>query len=259
MLPAILGGVAAAAGLYGAKKNADAADEANRLSAEAREASQAYIEEASRQARGDILELFPAAQQSRQTGIGAQMDFLRQAVPVQTNLFQQGNVAAQEQLARGLPQIQNAILGNAIDYSAFQPTQLDSSGIGALMAQAQVPEFQIMNPSEGPSLFNDPNDGTIQGGVGGQPSGRINWAQYVQNHPDLWADFQRDNRGQSIEEWGEQHYNRHGINEQRDIPYYNATGSGTTVYQARGGGVPQPSGIGQPMPSQPFVYRGIGR
>jgi len=48
----------------------------------------------------------------------------KQAYPAMQNMFQQGNVQAQQALIRGLPQMQNAIMGNPVDMSAFQAVQL---------------------------------------------------------------------------------------------------------------------------------------
>ncbi len=87
-------------------------------------ASQAYIEKQVAQARSDIFKLFPAAQESRQKGLQAGLDLYKQAYPAMMNTFQQGNVGAQQMLAQGLPQIQNAILGNPVNMQGIQPVQL---------------------------------------------------------------------------------------------------------------------------------------
>lgn len=52
-------------------------------------------------------------------------------------MFGAGNVAAQEQLIGGLPQIQAALLGQPVDFSQFQPTQL-TPDLG--FTQAQLPQ-----------------------------------------------------------------------------------------------------------------------
>jgi len=68
---------------------------------------QDFVERQAGQARQDLLTLIGA-------GINPQIQAM-----------QAGNVAAQEQLVRGLPQIQSALLGQAVDYSQFQPQQID--------------------------------------------------------------------------------------------------------------------------------------
>lgn len=96
-------------------------------------------EQAIAQARGDISKLFPAAQQNAQQGFQGALDVFGQAIPAQANIFQQGNVAAQNQIAAGLPQMQNAILGSPVDYSQMQATQLAMPDLSFL--QQQLPEY----------------------------------------------------------------------------------------------------------------------
>ena len=85
------------------------------------------------EARSDINRLFPLAQQAGQQGFQSAMDVFGQSAPQQAQAFQGGNVAAQQHILAGLPQIQNALMGNQIDYSQFQPYQ------------AQQPNFNFMN------------------------------------------------------------------------------------------------------------------
>ena len=137
---AVVAGAGAAAGAYGAKRDRDAAKAQNAQQLQARQESQDYIERATKEARSDIFKLFPEAQQSRQAGISAGLDFLKQSTPQQIGAFQQGNVGAQELIAAGLPQIQNAILGNPVDMRQIQPRQIDTSGIARLIQSAQIPQ-----------------------------------------------------------------------------------------------------------------------
>jgi hypothetical protein len=103
-----------------------------------RQASLEFIEKQMKQSRGDLFKLFPASQESMRQGIGASMDVYRQSVPYQAQAFQEGNIAAQNQIIGGLPQMNNAILGGPVDYSQFQPTRLQ--GIGG-MTMPQAPQF----------------------------------------------------------------------------------------------------------------------
>ena len=72
------------------------------------------------QARGDVTRLFGTAGEARERGFGRALDFLSKAPGAQIAPFQRGNILAQEQIARGLPQIQRAILGQPTDLSGFQ-------------------------------------------------------------------------------------------------------------------------------------------
>lgn len=91
------------------------------------------------QARLDLTGILPLAQESAQLGSQAALDVFGQAVPQQLQAFQQGNVAAQQALLGGLPQIQAAILGQPTDLSALQAQQLQ---IDPSFVQQQLPEFQ---------------------------------------------------------------------------------------------------------------------
>ena len=57
-------------------------------------------------------------------GFQGALDIFGQSVPEQARLFGGGNVAAQQQLITGLPQIQRALLGQQVDFSQFQPVTL---------------------------------------------------------------------------------------------------------------------------------------
>ena len=90
-------------------------------------------------ARGDIMNLYPAADASRNMGFQAALDIMGQAAPQQFGAFQQGNVGAQQALLSGLPQMQNAIMGIPTDLSGLQPQTIDYS---TDFAQQQLPQFQ---------------------------------------------------------------------------------------------------------------------
>lgn len=98
----------------------------------------ALQKELATQARRDASKLFPAAQDNFLLGQNAAMSIFGQAAPQQISAFQQGNVNAQSQIARGMPQFQNALMGMPVDYGAFQPIrqQVDTSWM-----QPQMPQF----------------------------------------------------------------------------------------------------------------------
>ena len=147
---ALAGGMAlatGAAGIYGGKRDRDSVKNANNRAVAEREASQRYIEKSKKEARSDIFRLFPPAQESTQKGIQSSMDFLGKGLPLQMQSFQQGNNQAQQTLAEGLGQFQNAILGNPVQ--APQPQSINTQGIQGLINAAQLPEFQFINSAMG--------------------------------------------------------------------------------------------------------------
>lgn len=91
-------------------------------------------------ARADATSLFDDAQVSRDIGTLAAADVLTKALEPQVGHLQAGNVAAQEALLSGLPQIQNAILGRPVDLSALQPVRLpvDESFFGSVLGGPNV-------------------------------------------------------------------------------------------------------------------------
>lgn len=117
--------IAGAAGsIYAASKDAESRSEATDAAMKQKEDSKAFIQKQIDQTRADIFKLFPQAQESRQKGLNAGLSLYGQAVPQMMNTFQQGNVGAQQALLAGLPQMNNAILGNQVSYAGLQPVQL---------------------------------------------------------------------------------------------------------------------------------------
>lgn len=76
---------------------------------------------ASDQARRDITSLFAKAKESRAKGFGEALETIAGSPAKIIEPFQRGNVLAQEQVVRGLPQIQKAILGLPTDLTGFKP------------------------------------------------------------------------------------------------------------------------------------------
>jgi hypothetical protein len=98
---------------------------ATKAGAKAAKDGQDILAASREQGRSDVMNQFPIAQQSQTKGFEEFRDFLtNQVVPQQSSPFIGGNMAAQEQISRGLPQIQNAILGNPIDTSGFRARQI---------------------------------------------------------------------------------------------------------------------------------------
>lgn len=99
---------------------------------------QKFTEQQMAQARGDLLGLAPGMQQNANMGFQSALDVLGQAYPQQMDIYQQGNVGAQNQLIAGVPQVHNAILGMPVDYSVFQPQALNYD---ASWTQQQLPQY----------------------------------------------------------------------------------------------------------------------
>lgn len=119
-----------------------AAKEASKQQTAALEEAQALTQEGVAQARSDINQLFPMAQQNILSGATGAMDVFNQTAPQQMQLAQQGNVNAQQALLAGLPQMQNALLGNSIDYSGMQAQQQALPQFNYSMPQFQMQEQQ---------------------------------------------------------------------------------------------------------------------
>lgn len=97
-----------------------AAKDAAKQQTRALEQAQDYTREATQQARGDIMDLFPQAQAASNAGYQQALNMFGQAAPQQMQMAQQGNQNAQATLLAGLPQMNNALLGMPVDYSALQ-------------------------------------------------------------------------------------------------------------------------------------------
>lgn len=89
------------------------------------------IERNTKQARADILKLFPAGDEARNIGLQRAAGVVAGTAPRQSQAIRQSNVFAQQQLLRGLPQIQNAILGRDVN-------------LGGLKAQVIKPDFTFL-------------------------------------------------------------------------------------------------------------------
>lgn len=142
---AVLGGAALTGGLASAWSNKKATEASEREARKARQATEAGAD----QAIGAVTSIFPQAQMSAQQGYQNAIDMLGSAMPLQTSAFQQGNVGAQEAILAGLPQIQNAILGQRVDYSAMQPRTInfDASSFLAGIPNLSQQAGQRITPS----------------------------------------------------------------------------------------------------------------
>jgi hypothetical protein len=134
----------AGSAVLGAVSSRNATKQSISASERAGERADQQLQASTQQARGDLFKLFPAAQQNTQQGYQGALDVFSQALPQQAQTFQDGNVAAQNQLLAGLPQFQNAILGNPVDNSQFQATRLQQPNFD--FANQQLQSFNPFAP-----------------------------------------------------------------------------------------------------------------
>lgn len=155
----------AGAAVIGAISSNKASKKAAQSSEKGAATAAAETRRATEEARSDLFKLFPAAQQNVQQGFQGALDVFGQSLPAQTNVFQQGNIGAQEQLLAGLPQFQNAILGNQVDFSQLQPTQIQTPDLGFF--QQQLPQavdpFAPQNTQTDNPAFQVPQTGGFVG------------------------------------------------------------------------------------------------
>lgn len=125
----------------GAEKKAGKAEK------KALEKGQELIAQQTAVARGDATSLFGGAQGAQRLGFQGALDVFGQTIPEQARLFGQGNVAAQQQLIGGLPQIQAALLGQPVDFSQFQPTKLTPNlGFAQQTLPQTTPISDVLTP-----------------------------------------------------------------------------------------------------------------
>jgi len=141
--------VLAVTAVAGAVASSKASSKASKASSGAADKASLQTLQATNRARDDVNRLFPQAQQSAQLGFQGALDVFGQSLPAQTDVFQQGNLGAQQAILSGLPQIQNALFGNQVDLSQLQPFQV------------QQPDLSFFNQTL--PQFANPGDGTDRG------------------------------------------------------------------------------------------------
>jgi len=183
--------VTAVAGAVASKKSGDKAIKASSSAAD--KAALQTLHSVNR-ARGDVERLFPQAQQSAQQGFQGALDVFGQSLPAQTDVFQQGNVGAQQAILSGLPQIQNALFGNQVDLSQLQPFQVQQPDLSFF--NQTLPQFaptEQVGPtaaataaSMGPFRGVGPNIGNVSGNMlGGGTSSQGGGIQNIFRNQEL--------------------------------------------------------------------------
>lgn len=128
----------AAATVVGGAVNYKSNKDSQKATATASDKAAAQLEETTGAARADLEDLFSQSGQRQEQGFQGALDVFGQSLPAQTDVFTQGNVAAQQQILQGLPQIQNALMGNQVDYSQLQPFQVQQPDLSFF--QQQLPQ-----------------------------------------------------------------------------------------------------------------------
>ena len=169
-----------------------------------------YFDDKANEARDDGLQLYQAADENRNMGYQAALDLFKTSMPEQSRQLRRGNVAAQNLIKSSMPQFQNAILGNRVDYRKFQPTLLSDN---STYRDQNVPDF--IKTGDLP-LRNQPNYA---------PDELI----YAGAEKDEFDKY--DNRG--IRRAGEEVYNRYRLTKEQkaqiDSGKFNGVGSGSPI------------------------------
>ncbi len=177
----------AGAAVVGAAASSNASKRAAASGADTANAQMGATDAAIQRARGDLFKLFPSAEDNAQKGYQGALDVFGQFMPQQADTFQQGNVAAQNQILAGMPQAHNALMGGAIDYSQFQPTQIDYD---PSVFQQQLPDYQ----STGDALGFDAPGGMNFIGPQQNPTNALMGPTQLSQVPSLgkgWVDYNK--------------------------------------------------------------------
>ena len=150
--------VTAVAGAVAAKKSGDKAIKAT---TQAASTAAGQTTASANQARADVNRLFPQAQQTAQQGFQGALDVFGQSLPAQTDVFQQGNLGAQQAILSGLPQIQNALFGNQVDLGQLQPFQVQQPDLGFF--NQTLPQF---TPQDTVGFAQTGNPADMNAGLG---------------------------------------------------------------------------------------------
>ncbi len=113
-----------------------ASGKAGDTAADAARAAREQITDAGLQARKDVLDFIPLAQQDLLAGASGAFDLFGQGIGEQQRLLSAGNVGAQGTVGQGFDQVRSALLGLPVDQSSFAPqgislSQLPQNPFGA--------------------------------------------------------------------------------------------------------------------------------
>lgn len=158
-------------GIFGGKDTSQ-----QNLTLEDNRRRQDFIEEATRQARSDVLRVAPGAEQARNAGFQSAIDALTGVSSARIDALQNAGMLGQSALVGGLNLTKDALLGNPTDFSGFQPRQVrvDSSVLNRQLPQSpgiaqslSTPNFEERELAQGiqtdADLFNAASRGRIPG------------------------------------------------------------------------------------------------
>ena len=134
---AAIGGGALAGGYLSGEASKDAAE----AGADASGRASQQVMDAANQARREVKQYIPAAQQDLLAGYSAAADIFGQALPEQQRLLSGGNLNAQQTTAGGYDQYKSALMGLPVDQSNWAAKQV-------------APSAPIQNPFQA-GMFND--------------------------------------------------------------------------------------------------------
>jgi hypothetical protein len=143
------------------------------LAREQAEASRKFIEKSIAQGRSDLLKLFPAAQESRRSGIQAGLDVFNQTIPQQVGAFEQGNLQAQRTVAGALPNRMAALTGGFVNPNMQVSQPMGMRGIQFPQQLPQATQMPNMEQQQIPDdikkqIVTQMLNGMGMGNMGGQ-------------------------------------------------------------------------------------------
>jgi len=146
---AVVGGIAATKSAKSARKAQE----------KGQERAQESVERAAAQAREDALRLFGEAGAQRLGGFQGAQNIFAGTVPQQFDIFQQGNIQAQQTAGLAPQQIQNALLGLPVDFGFLQPSapfQPDFGFLNQTLAGQPTPEEIAAQEAAAQQALNQP-------------------------------------------------------------------------------------------------------
>ncbi len=121
--------------------------------------TQRKIAQQTEDARGTAGQLFASSERNRNAGFQNVLDLQSLAIPEQIKNFQDGNVNAQRTLLQGLPDFQNALLGNSLQGN-ISPVRQESDT--SFLDFAQLPDTETIGES---FLKRDPSTEALLAGI----------------------------------------------------------------------------------------------
>ena len=138
---------------------------AGRVASEGITRGQDILREAQQRAEGQAIPLFAGGQEDLLAGAQGALDIFGRVAPEQIAAAQGGNMSAQQTLLAGLPQFQNALFGQPVDFNALQASQQQAPP--PEFFQQQLPQFnninQILNPEPQQPTTGFPGGGLLGG------------------------------------------------------------------------------------------------